>query len=123
MNCRQFRKRLPATADSHELLRHLEGCEDCAKLAARLELARDLFREHRSEFAPDAGFTARVGAQMQVDSGSSLSWAALRVLPLTLALLALLTWFSWAAPHPSVEVASPTDDLLGWVIENDGDRP
>lgn len=122
MNCRQVRKQLPTGAASEGLKRHIAACEDCARLAARLETARQLFLGHRSDFTPDAGFAARVGEQLPIDREDSLSWAAVRVLPVTLALLAVLVWFSWSAPGPSLELTtSPTDDLLSWVIDGGGD--
>lgn len=120
MNCRQTRKQLAASLTPDAAMRHIETCEPCARFAARLERARQMFREHHTEFAPDAGFASRVVRQLQVDPPVSLSWAAARVLPVTLALLAVLAWFSWATPESSHELTSPTDDLLGWVIDGDG---
>ena len=83
--------------------------------------SRQLFRDHRSEFTPDAGFAARVDARLPLEREDPLSWAAVRVVPVTLALLAVLAWFSWTAPVPTTELASPTDDLLSWVIEDEGE--
>lgn len=121
MNCRQTRRRLPSSAASDELTRHIAACEDCARFAARLETARRLFRGHRSDFTPDAGFAARVDERLPAERENPLSWAAVRVVPVTLALLVVLAWFSWNARAPSAELASPTDDLLSWVIDGEGD--
>ena len=123
MNCNQFRKQLTSSDSSTASMSHAESCAECAEFAARLETARQLFRDHRSEFTPDAGFAARVSAQLPTDPTASLSWAAMRVLPVTLALLVLLAWFSWTVPTTATELTSPTDDLLSWVIDSDGDLP
>jgi hypothetical protein len=123
MNCKQVQKQLPSSDASDALKSHIESCAECAQFAERLQTAQQLFRDHRSEFAPDAGFAARVSAQLPTVSTASLSWAAVRVLPVTLALLAVLAWFSWTVPTTSTELTSPTDDLLSWVIDSDGDLP
>jgi len=123
MNCKQVRIQVCSSDASDALKSHIESCAECEQFVERLETARQLFREHHSEFAPDAGFAARVSAQLPTDSTTSLRWAAVRVLPVTLALLAVLAWFSWTAPATSIELTSPTDDLLSWVIDSDGDLP
>jgi hypothetical protein len=48
----------------------------------------------------------------------TLAWAALRVLPATLLLLAALAWLAWSSTGEGAaeEVAVPTDNLPSWFL-------
>lgn len=128
MDCRKTRDLLAASRSatersdraSSELRRHLESCAACASFAARLELAGELLGRRGLELEPDAGFVARVQAALP-DPPQILGWAALRVLPVTLALALVLggwTYLQTQAPSALVE-ESPSDDLLTWVMETE----
>jgi len=94
--------------------------DDAARLEARLEQARQYFRRHHANVEPDAAFTQRVSARLERQPSELLGWAALRLLPATAALLAILAWFAFqSTPLTQAAVAdnAPTDDLLSWVLE------
>ena len=123
VRCRDLRARLMEhRALPGELAGHLDGCPDCARYAARLQAARDLFRHRHGEVEPDAGFAARVTARLPQQSTVVLGWAALRLLPISVALVLLLfllsLWIPEATPTQTAAQA-PTDDVLTWVIGAD----
>ena len=61
----------------------------------RLEAVRAHLREHHAGIEPDAGFAARVASRLRRRSaGEAFAWAALRLLPASLAVLAALAWIS-----------------------------
>lgn len=120
MNCPEVRNRLAARAGGvpdAALARHLEDCPKCARFARRMTAVRDLFEAHHAEVLPDAGFAARVVARLPAPAGG-MAWAAVRLLPATLALALVLTgWCLLTAPSPSSLVEeAPSDDLLTWVM-------
>lgn len=124
MNCDETRNRL-MTSDRTDLTgetaAHLKECASCASFLSRLGLAQASLRDHRSDHLPDAYFARRVSAA--VTGGSDqLGWAAARLLPVALALTLVLTAWAWlATPSPSALVEqAPTEDLLGWILEEDG---
>jgi hypothetical protein len=125
MNCREVRDRLSASPvePSDAVADHLRGCAACAAFAGRVELARTILREHHGGFEPDAHFANRVAARLGEAPNGKLGWAAVRLLPATLALLLVLAWMSWRAePVPSyASSSSPTEDLLTWVLEVEGE--
>jgi len=121
--CRDLRVRLMEGRDlPGALAGHLDECPDCAHYAGRFHAARDLFRQHHGEVEPDAGFAARVTARLPQQSTVVLGWAALRLLPISVALVVLLfllsLWIPEATPTQTAAQA-PTDDVLTWVIGTD----
>lgn len=125
MDCAQVRTKLTnRQADSPEagVLEHLEKCPGCSCFAERLRLAEDLLRHHHSEIEPDAGFAGRVVAALPSSSSDLLGWAALRLLPATLALALVLTvWALAATPSPTSLVEQSVDeDLLTWILSSPG---
>jgi hypothetical protein len=122
MKCNQIRDRLTAGGDAGASATHLESCAACARFAARLQTARELFRDPGETVLPDERFAIRVAARLGAEHGSTLGWAAVRLLPATLAVLFALAVWSWqAAPDPSALFEdSPTDDLLAWVVDRAG---
>jgi hypothetical protein len=122
VNCRETRDRLirGASEDSGVQL-HLGECGACGTFASRLELTRARLREHHAGVEPDAAFAGRVAARVREDSIELLGWAATRMLPVTLALAAVLAWFALgtSSASPDEVVQSPTDDLLIWVVEQE----
>lgn len=103
---------------------HLDRCPDCERFAERLTIARSMLAAPASEHLPGAGFAA--GVQRQIRHQTANGWsrstavlgsAALRLLPVTAALVLLLT--GWAiidtpAPTRLFEQAS-IDPLVEWV--------
>ncbi len=123
MSCDAIRGRLTSgSCTAREVSEHLDGCDACTRYAARIGIARQLFREHHAHVEPDANFAGRVSARLQGQPVSALGWAAVRVLPATCALLLILAWLSWqATPDPAASfLASPTEDPLGWVLDSTG---
>jgi hypothetical protein len=127
MNCHDARERLTAEAGEPggPVAGHLKACPACARFAERMRVARELLREHHGNVEPDAHFATRVAARLTREPASRLGWAAVRVLPATLALLLVLAWLSWqTTPDPASLLAeSPTDDLLTWVLDRAGEQP
>ena len=122
VSCHQVRDRLAAgrTAEpGTPLAGHLASCAACARFAERIGVARRILAEQHGAFEPDEQFANRVTARLRIEPTADLGWAALRVLPATLALLLVLAWLSWQVT-PATEaraVSSPTDDLLSWILE------
>jgi hypothetical protein len=125
MNCHDARNRLTAGTGGPEraVAEHLKACPACARFAGRMRIARELFREHHGNVEPDAHFAGRIAARLRDQPTTRLGWAAVRMLPATVALLLVLAWVSWqATPDPaSLFEESPTDDLLTWVLDPTGD--
>jgi predicted anti-sigma-YlaC factor YlaD len=108
----------PASLTAEER-RHLEDCPACRRYVERAAAAKRYFEEHRSDAVPDAGFAARVADHVNGRTAGAIGWAAMRLLPATAALAVILAWFAFqAAPSQEVvEVASPTEDILSWVLD------
>jgi predicted anti-sigma-YlaC factor YlaD len=125
MNCAQVRKWLAddqVETRSARVLEHLEECPGCARLADRLQTARELLRDHHAGAEPDAGFSARVVAALPSSSSEVLGWAAVRLLPVTLALALVLTvWALAVTPSPTSLVDQSADeDLWSWILSSPG---
>lgn len=110
MTCDEARDALLATARDRApaaaAAAHLRDCTACARFAARLAATREALAAERLAVEPDAGFSARVLAALPSDT-QLVGWAALRLLPAALGLLAAFTWVSFR------EAPSPTQALLG----------
>ena len=118
MNCSQARDRLVGGTPTESLERHLGTCPSCRAFAERAEIALAKLREREAEVVPEAGFAARVTAALPGDP-EVLAWAALRLLPATVALALVLTgWCLTGVPGPSELVEeSPADAPLAWLLE------
>ncbi len=94
-------------------------------LESRLEQARLYFRRHHANVQPDPAFADRVTARLRREPVELLGWAALRLLPATLALLLILAWISFQADGSNgVQVADAgSGDLIGWVLEETEGSP
>ena len=121
MSCKEVRALLMSAKSDERAKTHLDACAECAAFARRLGLAHEALREHHARHQPDAYFAQRVKAALP-GTPDLIGWAALRVLPATLAAALVLSVWCWmATPGPSAMVEeSPTDDLLAWVIEEEG---
>jgi hypothetical protein len=122
-SCREIRVRLEsATSGDHrrDIDAHLRDCADCARFASRLDAVRHALTGHHADVEPDSGFAGRVAARLRHDPADVLGWAAVRLLPATLVLLAALAWiaFQTTATPSDLLSESPTDDLLTWVVQN-----
>jgi predicted anti-sigma-YlaC factor YlaD len=122
MNCEKARQRLTSTVETARpaaLEQHVEDCQACRQYATRRQAALELFADHRSEAQPDAGFASRVVARLEQPPLETLGWAALRLLPATLALVLALAWFVFGLESPAAyeESAVPTEDLVSWILE------
>ncbi len=125
MNCRTARRVMddPAAAPDAALTRHLAGCDACRRLNAALAETRGALRSRHAGVVPDAGFAVRVRARLRHEPAELLGLAALRMLPVTLIILLLLSWLAFTAT-PQVETGigdAPTDDVLAWVLEGGED--
>jgi len=87
-------------------------------LPARLEQARLYFRGHHAGVEPDAGFAGRVAARLDRPAAEILGWAAWKLLPATLAIALVLAWFALRVTPgtESVTSVSPTEDPVGWIL-------
>lgn len=127
MNCHRTREQLVANewdSMAAAVEAHLETCEECTRFAGRLHMAGELLGERQLDLVPDPGFASRVVAALP-EPPQLLGWAALRVLPATLALaLVLVGWTFWESQAPSMLVEeAPSDDLLTWVMESEEVTP
>lgn len=105
---------------------HLAQCADCTRFGEKLALAEGLLSDAGATVEPDAGFTARVRMALPSNSGNfgTMGWAAVRLLPATLALALVLTgWSLLMTQSPeSLLIESPSESLLTWVLDTDGGR-
>jgi predicted anti-sigma-YlaC factor YlaD len=125
MNCAQVQERLAdarAEPPSARVLEHLEECPGCARFADRLHMAKELLRDYHAGAEPDAGFAARVVAALPDSTSEVLGWAAIRLLPATLALALVLTlWALVVTPSPTSLVNQSADeDLWSWILSSPG---
>jgi len=127
--CREIRDLLTSVPNGERprtVEAHIEDCAGCARFAARLDAVHGALAGHHANVDPDAGFAARVAGGVRNDPADVLGWAAVRLLPATLVLLAALAWiaFRTTATPADLLTESPTDDLLTWVVQNgDGSTP
>ena len=127
-NCAQVRgslldQRNKSRISARLVDQHLEACPACADFSQRARQAVEALGERRSALVADAGFAARVVQSLPEPSEDFLGWAALRALPAALALSLVLGAWCWSAtgaPATLLEEA-PTDDLIGWVLEDGGE--
>ena len=138
MNCQEARDQLikegSARAVAGPVAEHLTRCAACADYAKRLDVVRQLLREHHASVEPDAGFSSRVVAALP-GTPDILGWAAVKLLPAALAIVIVLGGWCYLDAHRPAdlleraettgEVASieraPTEDPLGWVLASNGE--
>jgi predicted anti-sigma-YlaC factor YlaD len=119
MQCHEVRERLTSKNGAGDE-RHLTDCSACRRYAGRLQAARQYFEAHHGGVQPDGAFVARVSQRLKGGPAAALGWAAWRLLPATLALALVLAWFAFqTAPSPTQasESLAPTEDLIGWLLE------
>ena len=120
--CQKVRDRLLDASRLPEVRDHLRSCPACARFAGRAEAVRRGLREHHAGVEPDPGFATRVAGRVRRQPAELLGWAAVRLLPATLAVVLVLGWFaSRVTVETTTVVASNgqtmTDDVLTWVFE------
>ncbi|MBD3868819.1 MAG: hypothetical protein IFK94_11895 [Acidobacteria bacterium] len=121
MNCRNARRAMddPGNKRPDALSEHLAGCEDCRNLRAALDATGSMLRSRHAGVVPDGAFATRVRARLQREPAQVLAAAALRLLPVTVIILLLLSWLAFTAT-PQAEALqgeAPTEDVLAWVLE------
>ena len=121
MNCRNARRAMddPGVTRNEALSQHLAGCDDCRRIQAALHETGAMLRSRHAGVVPDAGFATRVRARLQREPTQQLATAALRLLPVTVIILLLLSWLAFTAT-PQAEALqgeAPTEDVLAWVLE------
>lgn len=123
MRCRHARRLLTETAaPSSELRQHVADCAPCAAYQRRHETVLRALGDHRAVITPPAGFAARVRSRLQ-PAGDPIGWAALRLLPVSLVLVLLLSWLNLRlAGEESATLTDPTTAVLSWAIEADTAR-
>ena len=92
----------------------------------RVREVAKLLREHRAFVDPDASFVARVVSQLPRREAWLLAWAAQRVVPVTLALaavLAIAVFVTGGSGRNGVAAASIAStqngsDPLDWLLED-----
>ena len=116
-----------AMLGQEEAVRRAAGC-DVPEPLAELNVFRVLLNHpklagHVSGLLTGLLFGARLAVRLRVAPEFKLGWAAVRVLPATIALLLVLAWLAWQiTPDPdSLFAASPTDDLPTWVLARAGE--
>ena len=126
MKCREARRQLTDGAQgsaARAAATHLGECAPCQRYSTRLAEARRALRARRGDFVPDPAFAARVLARLPSHEAATpelLGWAALRLLPATLALLLSLgLWSLASSPSPTALLAEETSqDVLNWVLDD-----
>jgi predicted anti-sigma-YlaC factor YlaD len=123
--CHEVRKRL-TSKNAAGVERHLADCPACRRYAGRLQAARRCFEAHHGGVEPDAAFAARVAQRLNGRPVAALGWAAFRLLPAMIVLALILAWFAFQTAPSYAETndsLAPTDDLVGWLLEQPENGP
>ena len=121
MSCRTLRRALDErgalAATDPRFANHLAGCAECRAVVARFEAARDLLATPKEELAPPPGFAQRVVVSLP-RRAELLGWAALRLLPVSLALAVVAGYLVATTPAPfDLPPGSGSDaELLVWLV-------
>ncbi len=123
MNCRQARKLLTHSMGANaQARRHAASCGACSRFATRLKEIDRALVAPRSEISPPPGFARRVRSRL-APTEDLIGWAALRLLPATLAVVLLLSWLNLRGESVQNAAAeNPTDAVVSWMLDlNVGD--
>lgn len=124
MKCTRTREQLlktGAAAGDQDARRHLDECAACRSFAERLQQVRAGLRRHHAGIEPDPAFSQRLSARLeQEDSPLLMGHVALRLLPLSAALLVVLLLVSAGTPRLENNTAEePTEDAyISWVLQD-----
>ncbi len=115
MNCNEARNRLldlaaPPPA-GEPLADHLESCSACAEYTGRLARTVRALGDHHARIEPDAGFADRVLQRLLGGASQTMGQAAMRLLPLSVALLLFLVWLT--------SQTEPTRSSIAWSENNE----
>ena len=97
-------------------------------LDRRVEEVRRLMPAHQTAVDPGPYFVDRVLAHLPPATDLTLAWAARRVLPVTMALAAVLSFAvvvtngSTIRPAAVSSTSQHANDPLDWLLENGGSR-
>ena len=104
------------------------------RLESRLDEVRRLLRDHHARIEPDPHFVTRVMARLPRDASWSITWAARRILPVSLACAMVLTLAllaggraattataSGAASVSASAASAGAGDPLEWLLESRGE--
>jgi hypothetical protein len=113
----------------------MTGRKSPDELARRLDDVRRALRARHAGIEPDAHFADRVVAGLPQGEGWTIVWAARRILPASLAIVAVLmvaalastrstdrSIASASAPTPTSATAQAGTDPLDWLLEGGGAR-
>ena len=122
MRCNAVRDSLlrPGTGPSREAATgHLAACPACRRFALGLAATRRDLRDHHAGIEPDAAFATRLSNRLETDPQEIAGRAALRLLPLSVALLLLLLLISaGTAPLEQAPTSEETTQAyLNWVLQ------
>ena len=128
MTCSEIRRRLLDTSGRGEqgalptgrVAAHLPKCAACARFAISLRAAQDGLRDHHARVEPDAGFADRVLQRLPGGVSQTMGQAAMRLLPLSVALLLFLVWLtSQTEPTRSSVVWSENNEeaYMSWILQ------
>lgn len=105
---------------NHEVLRHLEACEDCSRsLEDRARLKAQLKRAVMQEYAP-AALRERITADLRRSPGFSLSRVSLALAAAAAVLvIAAVTFFTWGPPKNqlSLQAKVAPADVTGQILK------
>jgi len=103
---------------------HLRQCADCRSFAEKLQATRQGLRRHHAGIEPDTAFATRLSRRLDAEAPADLGRTALRLLPLSAAVLLLLLLIS-AQTTPLAEssatISTTEDAYLAWVLAADED--
>jgi hypothetical protein len=122
MSCARIRQGLMQSDGHQPVAAHLRHCAACRRFAERLQTTRQGLRRHHAGIEPDAAFAARVGRHLANDTPTNLGRTALRLLPLSAAVLLLLFLISTQTtplPEPAATITTTEDAYLTWVLAAD----
>jgi hypothetical protein len=123
MTCQRMRELLLAGRDrSEELAAHFRSCPECARFAARWELARGTLGRDAADVPPPFAFARRVVAHLPVVAGVEevLGRFAFRALPAAVLLALALAWAGLdQAPLPAASLLAEepsAEELLTYSV-------
>lgn len=94
----------------------MSGGKKDERIEPRMEEARRWLRDHHAGITPDAGFPSRVAANLRRDPIEEMGRAALRLLPMTLALAIVLGWIALRASEGAADDGQAAGvDVVEWV--------
>lgn len=131
MNCAQIRQGLMQAGKAkgrsqagprQPAAEHLRQCAACRSFAGRLQTTRQGLRLHHAGIEPDAAFAARLRRRLATDTPSDLGRTALRLLPLSAAVLLFLFLISTQTTplsEPAATITATEDAYVTWVLAAD----